>query len=95
MSRCLDWPGLMQAGLKGLGLLPADFWRLSPLELRIMLGAETLAPALTRARLDELARAFPDVKQEGPAHGADRNAGRPDRGAGGDADGHGRGGDRL
>ncbi|QUS35156.1 rcc01693 family protein [Falsirhodobacter algicola] len=55
----IDWPGLMRAGLLGLGLHPDQFWRLTPLELRIMLGAEGSAP-LTRARLEELARAFPD-----------------------------------
>ncbi len=60
---CIDWPGLMRAGLHGLGLRPDQFWRLTPVELRMMLGADqTLAP-LTRARLDELAAAFPDVKK--------------------------------
>ena len=31
MSRGFDWPGLMQAGLKGLRLTPDQFWRLTPL----------------------------------------------------------------
>ncbi|WP_309666109.1 rcc01693 family protein [Tabrizicola sp.] len=57
----IDWRGLLQAGLHGLGLEPAVFWRLTPVELRIMLGAEHSAPPLTRARLAELAAAFPDV----------------------------------
>jgi len=56
----LDWPGLMRAGMLGLGLEPQAFWRLTPVELRLMLGAEALVPPLTRARLEELARAFPD-----------------------------------
>jgi uncharacterized phage protein (TIGR02216 family) len=56
----LDWPGLMRVGLQGLGLTPEVFWRLTPVELRLMTGAETLVPPLTRARLEELARAFPD-----------------------------------
>ncbi|SEN35467.1 phage conserved hypothetical protein [Gemmobacter aquatilis] len=60
----IDWPGLLRVGLHGLRLSPEAFWRLSPVELRIMLGAERAAPALTRARLDELAAAFPDVRQE-------------------------------
>lgn len=60
----MDWPGLMRAGLCGLGLSPEAFWRLTPAELRIMLGAETAVPALTRARLEELSRAFPDVNKE-------------------------------
>jgi uncharacterized phage protein (TIGR02216 family) len=62
----IDWPGLMQAGLHGLGLRPDQFWRLTPVELRMMLGAGQGAAPLTRARLGELAAAFPDV-----AKGAD------------------------
>lgn len=59
----IDWAGLMRAGLQGLGLSPDAFWRLSPIELRIMLGAENAAPPLTRARLAELAAAFPDTRE--------------------------------
>ncbi len=32
----IDWRGLMQAGLHGLGLEPEVFWRLTPVELKIM-----------------------------------------------------------
>jgi uncharacterized phage protein (TIGR02216 family) len=60
----IDWKGLMQAGLHGLGLEPAVFWRLTPVELKIMLGREGLVPPLTRAGLAELAAAFPDVRKE-------------------------------
>jgi uncharacterized phage protein (TIGR02216 family) len=60
----IDWPGLMQAGLHGLGLEPAVFWRLTPVELKIMLGREGMVPPLTRARLAELAAAFPDVRKD-------------------------------
>ena len=60
----IDWRGLMQAGLHGLGLEPAVFWRLTPVELKIMLGREGLVPPLTRARLAELAAAFPDVGKD-------------------------------
>lgn len=59
-----DWRGLMQAGLHGLGLEPAVFWRLTPVELRIMLGREQMLPPLTRARLAELAAAFPDTRKD-------------------------------
>ena len=65
MSRAIDWTGLMRAGLLGLGLAPDAFWRLTPVELRVMLGLEAGAAPLTRARLDELARAFPDLIKEG------------------------------
>ncbi|MCU0828118.1 MAG: phage tail assembly chaperone [Tabrizicola sp.] len=64
MSQGIDWRGLMQAGLHGLGLEPAVFWGLTPVELKIMLGREGLVPPLTRARLAELAAAFPDVRKD-------------------------------
>ena len=53
----IDWPGLMRAGMGELRLVPAVFWALSPIELRIMLGADAALPPLTRARLEELAAA--------------------------------------
>lgn len=72
----LDWPGLMRAGMGHLRLTPEQFWRLSPVELRIMLGAEATSPPLTRARLEELAAAYPDQdkraeQRKGMAHGRD------------------------
>lgn len=67
----IDWPGLMVAGLHGLGLRPCEFWRLTPAELRMMLGVEQAPPPLTRARLAELAAAFPDEKR-GFADGGNR-----------------------
>lgn len=63
MTRALDWAGLMRAGLRDLGLEPSRFWQLTPVELRIMLGVETAVPPLSRARLEELAAAFPDLKK--------------------------------
>lgn len=56
-----DWPGLMRAGLHGLRLTPAEFWALSPAELMLMLGVGRGPAPLSRARLDELAAAFPDT----------------------------------
>ncbi|WP_425466234.1 rcc01693 family protein [Ostreiculturibacter nitratireducens] len=50
----------MRAGLVRLGLTPGEFWRLTPVELELMLGTEAGIAPLTRARLEELARAFPD-----------------------------------
>lgn len=73
----MDWPGLMRAGLFELRLTPEVFWRLTPIELRIMLGADRAAPVLTRARLDELAAQFPDGESDGRSYGSDR----PDCGA--------------
>ncbi len=66
----MDWPGLLRAGLYGLGLAPEAFWRLTPAELRIMLGAEVAAP-LTRSRLEQLLAAFPDTIKEN-SDGPDR-----------------------
>lgn len=59
-TRGLDWPGLMRAGLRGLGLRPAEFWDLTPAELAMMLGIEFGAGAMTRSRLDDLMAQFPD-----------------------------------
>lgn len=56
----MDWAGLLRAGLGQLRLTPDQFWRLSPVELRLMLGADAAPAPLTRARLDELAAAYPD-----------------------------------
>ena len=65
----IDWPGLMRAGMQGLGLTPDAFWRLTPIELKIMLGADRASPALTRAQFDELAAAFPDIGKVGADDG--------------------------
>lgn len=59
----LDWAGLMRLGLRGLGLRPAEFWQLTPVELMVMLGREAGAPPMTRARLEALARVFPDREE--------------------------------
>ncbi|SIS68596.1 phage conserved hypothetical protein [Roseivivax lentus] len=55
-----DWPQLMRAGLTRLGLKPAEFWALTPAELRLMLGEGAGPQPLGRARLDALMAAFPD-----------------------------------
>lgn len=55
-----DWGALMRAGIRGLGLRPAEFWALTPGELMLMLGAAGSPAPMSRARLEELARAFPD-----------------------------------
>ncbi|WP_353472005.1 phage tail assembly chaperone [Salipiger sp. H15] len=56
-----DWPALLRAGLRGLALRPDDFWALTPAELRLMLGEESGARPMGRARLEELIAAFPDA----------------------------------
>ncbi len=59
-----DWPALMRMGMHGLGLKPWEFWALTPAELMILTGREVLEMPFDRARLAELAAAFPDVKRE-------------------------------
>lgn len=60
MTAPLDWAGLMRAGLRGLGLKPAEFWALTPAELMLMLGMGAAEAPMARARLAELAAAYPD-----------------------------------
>lgn len=60
-----DWPALMRLGLHGLRLTPDRFWALTPAELMVMLGREGGGAPLSRGRLEELARAFPDTPQPG------------------------------
>ena len=57
----IDWPGLLRAGLGGLGLRPAQFWALTPAELMLMLGRDAAETCFTRARLEALQRRFPDA----------------------------------
>ncbi|VAW01514.1 Gene Transfer Agent (GTA) ORFG10b [hydrothermal vent metagenome] len=54
-----DWAELLEAGLRGLGLRPDEFWALTPAELRLMLGVRGVE-TMARARLDELLKAYPD-----------------------------------
>ena len=67
----MDWAGLMRAGLHGLGLKPAEFWALTPVELMLMLGRDPGAgpTVLTRSGLAALMARFPD-NPKGEDHGA-------------------------
>ncbi|RYH03371.1 phage tail assembly chaperone [Salipiger sp. IMCC34102] len=56
----LDWAGLMRAGLFGLRLTPDQFWRLTPAELSVMLGAAGAQGPMRRSGLDGLMAAYPD-----------------------------------
>lgn len=57
--RRFDWAALLRAGLE-LGYRPCQFWRLTPAELAFLLGRDGGQAPLSRARLEELAAAFPD-----------------------------------
>lgn len=61
----LDWPALMQLGLRELRLAPSVFWALTPRDLMIMAGLSARPGPLSRARLEELAARYPDP-QRGP-----------------------------
>lgn len=64
--RGFDWPALMRAGMRGAGIAPEAFWRLTPVELLILLGVEAgrgQGP-MTRAGLQALLDAFPDERKE-------------------------------
>ncbi|MFB2593675.1 rcc01693 family protein [Paracoccus sp. p4-l81] len=61
MAGGLDWPGLMRAGIGGLGLEPDRFWALTPAELALMLGLSGAeAEPMDRNRLAAMAAAWPD-----------------------------------
>ncbi|MDZ7710972.1 MAG: rcc01693 family protein [Roseovarius sp.] len=59
-----DWPALMRAGVQGLGLRPGEFWALTPVELRLMLGEGRGVRPMARDGLEALLAAYPDDKQE-------------------------------
>ena len=69
---------MMRAGMLGLGLKPAEFWALTPAELRLMLGQSGAAAPLNRAGLDALLAAYPDNLKgtDDGGSGRDRGAGR-------------------
>ncbi|GAD57163.1 MAG: putative phage protein (TIGR02216 family) [Limimaricola cinnabarinus] len=60
--RRLDFAAMMRAGICGLGLRPAEFWALTPAELRLMLGPAGPEP-MRRDRLIELCRRYPDEER--------------------------------
>jgi len=56
-----DWPALMRAGMRGLGLRPVEFWALTPAELQFLLGHGQGAAPMGHARLSELLAVYPDT----------------------------------
>lgn len=67
--KSLDWPALMRAGQEQLGLVPAQFWSLTPSELWMRLGLERGAAALDRAGLQDLLNRYPDNRKGSPTDG--------------------------
>ncbi|MFK7870272.1 MAG: rcc01693 family protein [Roseobacter sp.] len=64
----LDWPSLMRLGVQGLGLRPDDFWRLTPAELRLMLGENARGGPMTKTGLDDLMASYPDTNTKDTPH---------------------------
>lgn len=62
-TKGLDWPGLMRVGITGLKLRPAEFWELTPVELKLLLGGDVGPATMDRARLQDLMADFPDPPQ--------------------------------
>lgn len=60
----LDWPGLMRAGIAGLGLRPWEFWRLTPAELALMLGDPAAVKPMGQSQLQSLRQKWPDYKKD-------------------------------
>lgn len=55
----MDFAGLLRAAA-ARGVRPAEMWALTPAELMIVLGRGGGPAAMGRARLEELAAAYPD-----------------------------------
>lgn len=58
-----DWPLLMEAGVRGAGLRPREFWDLTPAELMLILGRGGGARPMAREALAALEAAFPDKRE--------------------------------
>jgi uncharacterized phage protein (TIGR02216 family) len=56
----------MRAGLRGLGLRPAEFWALTPAELQLMLGDPGASAPLLSDGLAALMAAYPDKSEGSP-----------------------------
>lgn len=55
------WPKLMRLGMVELGLAPAVFWDLTPVELMLLAGFDAGPATLDRAGLAALMARFPDA----------------------------------
>ncbi len=60
----IDWANLMRAGLQGLRLRPADFWDMTPAELRVMLGETGKSGPLLSDGLEALIALYPDDERK-------------------------------
>ena len=56
------WRALLEGG-RQVGLRPREVWALTPAELAFLMGRDLSVAPLSRARLSELVRAFPDMNE--------------------------------
>ena len=59
-----DWAELLRLGLTRLGLRPAEFWALTPVELMLLLGPQAGLRPMDKTGLQALLEAYPDMKNE-------------------------------
>ncbi|MCV6598443.1 MAG: phage tail assembly chaperone [Mangrovicoccus sp.] len=59
-----DWPAMRRRALGQLGLKPAEFWALTPVEFLEMLGVEPAQAPMGRAGFEALMQAFPDERRD-------------------------------
>lgn len=64
MRRDLDWAAMRYRALRDLGLKPAEFWALTPVEFLEMLGIDVDQAPMGRAVFQQLCRDFPDGRDE-------------------------------
>ncbi len=57
----IAWSSLMRLGLCDLGLAPAVFWDLTPVELFVMAGLQGDRGPLSRSDFEALLKRFPDA----------------------------------
>ena len=60
----IDWETIERHALRSLGLLPKDFWALTPREYQVLAGTETLARPMTRLGLEALEDAVSRRRQK-------------------------------
>ncbi len=58
-----DWPSLLRVALTHLHLKPDEFWALTPVEFRIMLGHDLARLPLTRQDVAAMERLFSDFEK--------------------------------
>lgn len=64
MKHAFDWVEMRRKALCDLGLSPAEFWALTPMEFLLMIGLEQGPAPMRRAVFDQLCSDFPDRRTD-------------------------------